>query len=295
MPFFLQESKVISVRKHPQKFTESPSLLGKSPADKNFEQEVPLRRASPVVNQRGSRKPRNPDNAGESEDHSTLSTPATAPINGHTTTGQPPGKEPSPPLPSDTKGPVPPTLILSDPPRTTPSPPLRAAARMSPRLHSSPTPPPSSYPLLKQMTFHGSSSTLGSAMSSASLYSAAGGKGEYDISGEILLGVTHSGGHLEVKVGRARYLAAGNKHGYSNAYVKTYLLPDKNRSTKLKTSVKKKTLNPVYNEVLKVSVQNPCQFHQLTYMASHVDCRVGYYTNLVSDKKGFGQCVIHVI
>ena len=71
-----------------------------------------------------------------------------------------------------------------------------------------------------------------------------------------MLGITYvgsdAGGHLEVKVCRARYLAAGNKQGYSNSYVKTYLLPDKARSTKQKTSVKKKSLNPVYNEVLKV-------------------------------------------
>lgn len=88
--------------------------------------------------------------------------------------------------------------------------------------------------------------------SSASLYSAAGGKGDYAISGEVLLAIMHVGGQLEVKVCRARYLAASNKQGYSNAYIKTYLLPDKTRSTKLKTSVKKKCLNPVYNEVLKV-------------------------------------------
>ena len=108
--------------------------------------------------------------------------------------------------------------------------------------------------MLAHTRLHGSSSTLGSAISfdSLSMYSSAGGKGTYDITGEILLAVTHVEGRLEVRVGRARYLAAGNKQGYSSSYVKTYLLPDKNRSTKLKTSIKKKTLNPVYNEVLKV-------------------------------------------
>lgn len=70
-----------------------------------------------------------------------------------------------------------------------------------------------------------------------------------------MLGITYvERGQLEVNVCRARYLAAGSKQGYSNSYVKTYLLPDKARGTKQKTSVKKKTLNPVYNEVLKVSV-----------------------------------------
>lgn len=35
-------------------------------------------------------------------------------------------------------------------------------------------------------------------------------------------------------------------------YVKTYLLPDKSNQSKKKTSVKKKTLNPVYDQTLKV-------------------------------------------
>jgi len=36
-------------------------------------------------------------------------------------------------------------------------------------------------------------------------------------------------------------------------YVKVYLLPDKSKSGKRKTKVKKHTLNPVFEEVLKVS------------------------------------------
>lgn len=225
-----------------------------SPSRKHFgtieeiEQEVPLRRSSPVINQGGSRKLRNPDKVS-ADDHSHI--PST---DGHTKVG--PEREASPPVPSlppsDTKGPAPPALILD---YTTPS----LAARMSPHLHNSVTPPSSASPLLRQVKFHGSSSTLGSAVSfgsSASIYSAAGGKGDYDISGEVLLSISHvgglAGGHLAVMVGRARYLAAGNKQGYSNPYIKTYLLPDMSRSTKQKTSVKKKTLNPVYNEVFKV-------------------------------------------
>lgn len=38
------------------------------------------------------------------------------------------------------------------------------------------------------------------------------------------------------------------------SYVKCYLLPDKSRQSKKKTTIKKKTINPVYNETLKVRV-----------------------------------------
>lgn len=39
-----------------------------------------------------------------------------------------------------------------------------------------------------------------------------------------------------------------------NRYVKVYLLPDKSKSGKRKTKVKKHTLNPEFNETLKVSI-----------------------------------------
>lgn len=39
------------------------------------------------------------------------------------------------------------------------------------------------------------------------------------------------------------------------SYVKVYLLPDKTRSGKRKTKIKKHTLNPVFNEVLTVSIK----------------------------------------
>ena len=37
-------------------------------------------------------------------------------------------------------------------------------------------------------------------------------------------------------------------------YVKVYLLPDRSKSGKRKTKVKKHTLNPLFEEILKVSV-----------------------------------------
>ena len=102
-----------------------------------------------------------------------------------------------------------------------------------------------------------SGSTLGSTASfgsMASVYSAAGGKGDYDITGEVLVGVHYKDGQLLVHVNRARGLAAADSNGYSDPYVKTYLLPDKSKHSKKKTTIKRKTINPVYGETLKVHV-----------------------------------------
>ena len=65
----------------------------------------------------------------------------------------------------------------------------------------------------------------------------------------MLVGVYYKNKHLHVHVDKASGLAAADSHGYSNPYIKTYLLPDK---AKQKTNVKKRTLDPVYNETLKV-------------------------------------------
>ena len=62
----------------------------------------------------------------------------------------------------------------------------------------------------------------------------------------------YSKGKLLIHVNKARDIAAADKSGTSDSYVKTYLLPDKKKETKKKTKVVKKTLYPVFNETLKV-------------------------------------------
>ena len=61
-------------------------------------------------------------------------------------------------------------------------------------------------------------------------------------------------GSLDVEVRQCRDLAPVDvKRNRSDPYVKVYLLPDKSKSGKRKTKVKKHTLNPVFEETLKVS------------------------------------------
>ncbi len=78
-------------------------------------------------------------------------------------------------------------------------------------------------------------------------------KGDYTITGELCLKLHRKDTELLIYVDRARGLAAADSNGYSDPYVKTYLLPDKSKQSKRKTEVKKKTLQPVYKETLKVS------------------------------------------
>ncbi|XP_007245343.3 double C2-like domain-containing protein beta isoform X1 [Astyanax mexicanus] len=68
--------------------------------------------------------------------------------------------------------------------------------------------------------------------------------------GRIMISLKYSSQKCGLVVGiiRCAHLAAMDANGFSDPYVKTYLKPDENKKSKHKTTVKKKTLNPEFNE-----------------------------------------------
>uniref|UniRef100_G1LQ75 Synaptotagmin-like protein 2 n=1 Tax=Ailuropoda melanoleuca TaxID=9646 RepID=G1LQ75_AILME len=97
------------------------------------------------------------------------------------------------------------------------------------------------------------SSVSGSVMS---VYS--GDFGNLEVKGNIQFAVDYvdSLKELHVFVAQCKDLAAADvKKQRSDPYVKTYLLPDKGKMGKKKTLVVKKTLNPVYNEILRYKIE----------------------------------------
>uniref|UniRef100_A0A3P8WDZ1 Synaptotagmin-like 1 n=1 Tax=Cynoglossus semilaevis TaxID=244447 RepID=A0A3P8WDZ1_CYNSE len=95
---------------------------------------------------------------------------------------------------------------------------------------------------------------LGGSM--MSLFSS-GDFGAVDVTGQIQFSLVYESQkeELHVRVYRCEDIASVRKKR-SDPYVKTYLLPDKSNQSKKKTSVKKKTLNPVYDQTLKCNL-NP--------------------------------------
>ncbi|XP_069680537.1 synaptotagmin-like protein 4 [Periplaneta americana] len=90
----------------------------------------------------------------------------------------------------------------------------------------------------------------------ASVYSSAR-YGTVEVQGEIEFGLEYNykAEALEIHVKQCRDLAPiDTKRNRSDPYVKVYLLPDKSKSGKRKTKVKKNTLNPVFDELLKFQI-----------------------------------------
>uniref|UniRef100_A0A3Q3MRL9 Synaptotagmin-like protein 5 n=1 Tax=Mastacembelus armatus TaxID=205130 RepID=A0A3Q3MRL9_9TELE len=101
-----------------------------------------------------------------------------------------------------------------------------------------------------------STSSINSMMS---MYSETGDYGNARVSGEILLNISYSykTGALNVLVKECHNLATGDeKKQRTDAYVKTYLLPDMSRQSKRKTSIKANTINPVFNENLRYVISH---------------------------------------
>ncbi|NXA16929.1 SYTL4 protein, partial [Ibidorhyncha struthersii] len=99
-----------------------------------------------------------------------------------------------------------------------------------------------------------SSSTLGSMVS---IYSEAGDFGNVAVTGGISFSLSYEQKTqtLFIHVKECRQLAYGDEgKKRSNPYVKTYLLPDKSRQGKRKTTIKRNTINPLYNELLKYEI-----------------------------------------
>nr|XP_054097343.1 synaptotagmin-like protein 2 isoform X14 [Callithrix jacchus] len=97
------------------------------------------------------------------------------------------------------------------------------------------------------------SSVSGSVMS---VYS--GDFGSLEVKGNIQFAIEYVEllKELHVFVAQCKDLAAADvKKQRSDPYVKAYLLPDKGKMGKKKTVVVKKTLNPVYNEILRYKIE----------------------------------------
>ncbi|KAM3607434.1 uncharacterized protein V6R79_007827 [Siganus canaliculatus] len=108
----------------------------------------------------------------------------------------------------------------------------------------------------RRMSSAVSTSSINSMMS---MYSETGDYGNARVSGEILLNISYSykTGALNVLVKECHNLATGDERRQrTDAYVKTYLLPDMSRQSKRKTSIKANTINPVFNENLRYVISH---------------------------------------
>ncbi|MGH0141164.1 UNVERIFIED_CONTAM: hypothetical protein FKN15_027449 [Acipenser sinensis] len=79
--------------------------------------------------------------------------------------------------------------------------------------------------------------------------------GALEVKGSVLFALHYDDhkGEFQIKVYRCQDLAEAKKQR-SDPYVKSYLLPDKSSHSKRKTSVRKKCINPVFDETLKYKI-----------------------------------------
>ncbi|XP_072532276.1 synaptotagmin-like protein 1 isoform X2 [Salminus brasiliensis] len=135
-------------------------------------------------------------------------------------------------------------------------------------------------------SLHSSHMMSGSLMS---LYSV-GDFGGVTVTGRIQLSLHYDPKReeLHVRVCRCQDLAPG-RNSRSDPYVKVYLLPDNTSRSKRKTSVKRKTLNPVYDETLKYKVRkSELQARVLSVSVWHME-RVRRNLFLGEVEVGLGQ------
>ncbi|KAJ8255134.1 hypothetical protein GJAV_G00201300 [Gymnothorax javanicus] len=106
----------------------------------------------------------------------------------------------------------------------------------------------------KRATGNSKQRMLGSLLS---VYSEAGDYISVEVTGDLVFSFNYDERTQTflVLVKECRDLACGDTvRRRSNPYVKCYLLPDKSRQSKRKTTTKRNTVNPVYNETLKYSI-----------------------------------------
>ena len=68
------------------------------------------------------------------------------------------------------------------------------------------------------------------------------------IGGEVKVSISFASFQLTIMIMHAKNLLPKSAGGLSDPYVKIYLTPDPNKSTKRKTKIARRTLNPTYNE-----------------------------------------------
>ncbi|KAF2895983.1 hypothetical protein ILUMI_10192 [Ignelater luminosus] len=112
------------------------------------------------------------------------------------------------------------------------------------------------------------SDSVGSTYSGAGLYDTA-------VRGQVEFGLRYNyqACALDILIKQCKDLAAVDiKRNRSDPYVKVYLLPDRSKSGKRKTKVKKNTLNPVFDESLKFHISlNDLEERTLWLTAWHYD------------------------